>query len=352
MLKYYLIIGGILVSFFSDVIQKEKDDKNKSKLGLKKYTKTGRFILILGLLLSCLGVYQIISDDKENEIKVFLKAQKDSTILAKKNFNDSVRFMAIIKELSKNQNQVLTKTDNLLATTLEESQKVLLDGHKTKLTIPEQFYISFKAIIDIDQKNITEYETEIAKVNNKYLNEYNTSNNRNFNGALSLIPKTYNNQNFGELTSIFNLANGQIITIINFNDDYNKSVLRIWNNDMSKLNYGKPPFSKQEEKFNENKYEVYYDFKNKLFYLMAQRICLNSYHNESTTSLVDLKNKKIEVEIGLRSDPDFKQFRLKKIIDFKISTINGLGLLLNDFNKSYDNYNDIFTKKLSENIKW
>lgn len=355
MLKYLLIFGGILVSFLNDIIVKEKDDKNESKLYLKKYTKIGLFTVIFALLISSSGLYLTYKEDEQNKSELFLKTKKDSIIFAQKNSNDSLRFMAIIKELSKNQSQVLTQTDNILSSTLKESKKLMIDGYKNKFIIPEQFFISFKAEFDLDKINIQKTENEIFSVYSKYIYEFELNNNKKFDGSLGLDFFNYSDKTFEDLYYLFKLSEGQIITTINFLNNDKKKVLKIFNNDNSSLKNGKTPFSKPNDNFIQNTYNVQYDYRNKKFFLHGFDICLNSERTQDVISLIDLQNKVIQIEISVTSSDKlggYKSFKLKKIIEFSLHTKDGLSLKPNIFEVIDSKIGTKFQKKLINQLKW
>jgi hypothetical protein len=332
MMKYILIIGGILIAFLNDIFEKEKDENSNNIFGLKKITKIGWFILCIGIFVSSLGVYQTYTEEKETEQKNLSKSLKDSLTLVAKNKSDSTRFMTIIESLSKTQKDVVTKANDIVTITKSQSEKQLIENNKNRYLIPEKASISFESNIILDKENLDILEKDLVA----YL-----TNNKGYDIGLKGLPtspsigidgdewKESKNKN---LATLCGLKNGIIGILVEFKDSKNNVIASIV-----------PPnhftTSIQNWRMRESEYEniiIDYTIKNKLVSLKGFRINMDFDRTNLAKTLFDLEKAKLNILISFKPMNLLKENARKIKIElksFSISTNDGLSLSLKQFTK-------------------
>ena len=359
-MKYILIILGIFISFFGDILEKEsKDDSQKEKTFFKKLTPVGHFLTLIGLFISLFGVFMAYDEEVETKKANKIKNEADSTSLVRKNLSDSTRYSDIIDKLIIANNTTIKQSYENIKTTLIESKKQLNESRNNKFLIPNEFEVDIEIELDLDPSKSKELESYLSKSLGIYM----------LNGDLS--PNFINTEGIGLgyldkpnvqnelLSSIMNVSNGIIQIFIEFKDDKKqKNLLKIHDTNFTNLTDWKT--HKYNRSFTattrlKNMYSVFYYFKKHKFILFGNSIWLDSDRNSLAPSLNDLLDSNCFIQINIVSF-SFKgnivttQENLKGIVkNLKLRTKDGLGLGLSHFNKIKDNE---FKMKLTKSEKW
>ena len=352
-MKYFLIIGGILLSVLNEIFEKENKESADSQIIIKKLTKQGKFVLILGVMLALLGLYQTWYEEKDNLKIGREKFEKDSTTLSNKNKSDSIRFMAIIKELNFTQEKVINTSNQIVSTTLSESQKILNSSENGKFPIPNTIGVRFDADFIVDESIIKKCDPIFIETYRK--NHLGDTEKIPENAGISLNSLSFKDTSNLFLYHIFNLADSDISLGLMFMNEKGKRLMNInYKKSGPLVNWatfkGNP---KSFPTFENDKYDVSYYFKEQKFKLSAFELNLDVNRTSDAKSLFDLMNSTIHAHLFVASYSHLlrKQYFFKlKLNKIDLMANNGLILHLNNFKfKEKENY---FEQKLSNLERW
>lgn len=330
-MKYILLAMGILLALFGDIIEKEKKNNSTRGIKFKKITSFGWILIISSMVLAALGIIQTFNDEN---IAKKLSAEKnldDSIALSNKNKNDSIRFMSIIDKIAYSQNAVLEKSNEIVTTTLKETDKILVNNKNNNFSIPEEFIINFELELLINE-DLQSIEKELKKVYN-----WNSSGDKNYGFSLN-----YNFKNIFKsptLNALHNFDNGVFDIGIDFFDNKEKQLLSLIDLNKTSLQNSRTHKFKDPMGY-QNKFYTFYYCNQRKIKIAGHQIQIGVDKNIYCKSLLELGSKKMKVRfyVGAITNDNsiFEQFNVK-LNRLSISTKDGLTINVEKFNQKTNN---------------